>query len=65
MHRHQIKNYESLPFYACEVSVDDEPSFNETIKQKTRKCENESEMKMKALGFESRNVLYIFILTFK
>ena len=32
MHRHQINNYESLPFYACEVSVDDEPSFNETIK---------------------------------
>ena len=27
-------NYESLPLYACEVSVDDEPSFIETLGKK-------------------------------
>ena len=37
-HRRQINNYDSLLLYACEVSVDDEPSFNETIRQKARKC---------------------------
>ena len=38
MHRHQINNKESLPLYTYVMSVDKEPSFNETIRQNTRKC---------------------------
>ena len=38
MHQHQINNNKSLPLYTYVMSVDKEPSFNETIRQNTRKC---------------------------